>query len=480
MLGDKTEHGRQMTRTADFASAICMIFGLIMLVPGEARPAAQDQASVVAEARTIVDFYYELGWFSGSVLLAKDGQPVYQASFGMANRGAATPNHQDTKYNLGSIMKHYTAVLVLQQVESGAISLDDKLEAFDLGLPPDAASKITIRHLLRHRSGLADIFTAEYRENQLAFKTISEKLELLKDVPLLFEPGSEYHYSNYGYVVLGAILEKVTGKPFETLLQKNIFDRLKLEDSVYPYRAESADQSLRYTFNYAGEQVLVGVTEHHGPDGGIESTAADVLTFYRALFYSDKLLSHKDDAFREYFTTDDEYWGAFGGGAGVSTAAELDLKSNYQIIVLANTDQLVAEEISGRIYSYIRSGSYDPIALPPQVYAWDRYQEMGAEAFKSDFMARYKSDGYTQFVGRTLNELGMSLLDAKKWDEAFDIFGTLAGLFPEAPQVYDSLAYAHLRKGNAEKANQTFRKALALQSDFSSDYSSDNYGTDGL
>ena len=469
-----------MTRTKYFALAILMIFGLMMPVAGQTKPAAPDLATLVAEARKIINSYYELGWFSGSVLLAKDGRPIYQVSLGMAKREAATPNRQDTRYNLGSIMKHYTAVLVLQQLESGAISLDDKLEAFDLGFPPNTASKITIRHLLRHRSGFADIFTAEYRENQLAFKTISEKLDLLRGAPLLFEPGSEYHYSNYGYVVLGAILEKVTGRSFETLLQQNIFDRLELEDSVYPYRADAANQSLRYTFNYAGEQVLVGVTEHHSPDGGIESTAADVLTFFRALFYSDQLLSGEMDAIREFFSMDGDYWGSFGGGAGVSTAVELDLKNNYEIVVLANTDQLVAEKISGRIYSYIKSGSYDPIVLPPHVYAWNVYQEVGAETFSSDFMARYKSDGYTQFIGRTLNDLGMSLVDATKWDEAFDIFGALAGLFPEAPQVYDSLAHAYSRKGDAEKAEQIFKKALALQSDFSSDYSSDNYGTRGL
>jgi CubicO group peptidase (beta-lactamase class C family) len=469
-----------MNRSICFALAILMLLAQIMPAPAEAEVAAQDQASIVAEATTIVESCYGLGWFSGSVLLAKDGRPIYQTSFGMANREAATPNRQNTKYNLGSIMKHYTAVLVLQQVEVGAFSLDDKLEAFDLDFPPDAASKITIRHLLLHRSGFADIFTAEYRENQLAFRSIAEKLSLLRDAPLLFEPGSEYRYSNYGYVVLGAILEKATGNSFAALLQKSIFDRLGTKDSVYPYKARVENQSLRYTFNYAGEQVLVGVTEHHGPDGGIEATATDVLTFYRALFYSDKLLSRQEDAAREYFEFDGKHWGAYGGGAGVSAAVELDLENNYQIIVLANSDQLVAEEISGRIYSYIKSGGYDPIKLPPRTYAWARYQEMGSEVFKSDFVTRYKSDGYTQFIGRTLNELGMSLLDANKWDDALNVFGTLAELFPEAPQAYDSLAYSYLRQGNPEKARQTFRRSLALQSDFSSDYSSDNYDTHGL
>ncbi len=463
-----------------FVSTVMIISWLTPVFAEKRETATQDQAAIIAEARVIAEAYSELGWFTGSVLLARDGHPIYQASFGMADRKAATPNRQNTKYNLGSIMKHYTAVLVLQQVENGAIELDDKLEVFDLGFAPDAASKISVRHLLHHRSGFADIFTAEYRENQLAFDTIAKRLELLKDAPLLFEPGSEHHYSNYGYVVLGAILEKVTGKSFATLLQQNIFDRLELVDSIYPYRADSANQSLRYTFNYAGEQVLVGVTEHHGPDGGIEATAADVLTFYRAVFHSDKLLSPQKDTIREYFSTDGKHWGAFGGGAGVSAAAELDLSNNYEIIVLANSDNLVAERVSGRIYSYIQTGSYDPVTLPPHVYAWKRYQEMGAETFKSDFAARYKSDGYTQFIGRTLNELGMSLLKASKWNEALDIFYTLAGLFPDAPQVYDSLAFAFLSQGDTEKAAQIFRKAIALKPDFSSDYNSDNYGASGL
>ena len=102
-----------MKKAAYIALVISMIAGQVMPVPADAGPMAQSRASIVAEAQTIVDSYSELGWFSGSVLLAKDGQPIYQAAKGMANRDTATPNHHDTKYNLGSIMKHYTAVLVL-------------------------------------------------------------------------------------------------------------------------------------------------------------------------------------------------------------------------------------------------------------------------------------------------------------------------------------------------------------------------------
>lgn len=446
---------------------------------GAAEPAKHDEAAIVAESRAIVDAYTRLGWFSGSVLVAADGEPILELAVGLADRQLGRPNRVDTRFNLGSIIKHYTAVLVLQQVESGAISLDDRLMRFELGFPPETGARITVRHLLHHTSGLPDIFTAEYRENPLGFRTIAEKLALLRHAALLFEPGSERRYSNYGYVVLGAILEQVTGKPFAALLQERIFDPLRLEDSIYPYRADPERQSLRYTFSHAGEHVLVGVTEHHGPDGGIEATTADVLAFYRALFHGDELLARDGAAIREYFAIDGDYWSAFGGGAGVSSAVELDLDNKYEVVVLANTDQLVAEEISGRILSFIRSGGYAPVMLPPQVHAWRAYQAMGPVAFAERFRDHYAAAGYKQFVGRTINELGMSLLEAEQWDDALTLFRTLAGWFPDAPQVYDSLAYAFWRRGDVERAQQTFREARELQPGFQSDYSATDYGLDG-
>lgn len=473
-IGDRVWSPRGVAAMA--AAAGVLATGLMSPVAAGAVEPDRDDRAIVAEARAIVDAYEALGWFSGSVLLAKHGAPIYEAAVGLANREAAVPNALDTRYNLGSIMKNFTAVLVLQQVERGVIGLDDDLHSFGLGFPAETARKITVRHLLSHRSGFPGAFPPEYQENPLAFGTIAEKLSLLRDAPLLFEPGTEGRYSNYGYVVLGAILEEATGESFAALLRKNIFEPLKLRDAVYPYREGAARQSLRYSFNYAKEQVFVGVTEHHGPDGGIESTVADVLAFYRALFHGDALLSRDGPAISAYFPVDGEYWASFGGGAGVSAAVELDLEGDYQVVVLANTDGLVAEEISGRIYSFIRTGAYDAVALPPVVFAWEQYLDMGPEAFSSKFLASYESAGYSQFVGRTLNELGMSLVNDAKWDDAFNVLGTLVTSFPEAPQAYDSLAYAHFRAGDAELARKAFSMALERQPGFASDYSSDNYG----
>lgn len=436
------------------------------------------QVRLASKVDEIARAYADLGWFNGVVVLAKSGAPVFERAYGMANREAGVPNSLHTRFNLGSIMKHFTAVLVLQQVEEGTLSLDDTLAQFDLGFTDPRTAGITISQLLHHRSGFPDIFTAAYRENQLAFDTIEKRLELLRTAPLMFDPGSDTRYSNYGYTVLGAVLQKVTGERFEVLLHDKIFKPLSLTNSVYPYAVGHPDQSLRYSFNYAGEQAFVGVTEHHGPDGGIEATADDVLTFFRALFYSDRLLSRKGDAFKSYFGGARDHWASFGGGTGLSTAVELDFESDYQIVVLANTDNLVAELISGRVLSVIREGSHAPITLPPHVYAYQQYQALGPQAFSERFRDIYNEAGYGQFIGRTLNELGMSLLADKEWDQALGVFRALEATFPSAPQVYDSLAFAYSRMGQQGEAQAQFRKALALKGDFRSDYSADSYGTE--
>ncbi|WP_249935927.1 serine hydrolase [Pseudoalteromonas sp. S3785] len=420
--------------------------------------------------------YQEMGWFSGNVLITKDGKEVFSSSYGFQDIEKELKNSTQSRFNLGSIMKDFTKVLILKQVEAGKLKLSDKLITFELGFKQLHAEKITIEHLLNHRAGFADIFVAEYRENQLAFDTLDKKLELLIDTPLLFEPDSDYKYSNYGYVVLGVILEKVTGQSFEKLLANNIFNPVGISSTTFKPMNYHEHQSIRYTYKYNNTLKRVGVTEHPSPDGGIESTVIDVQQFYRALFYTDKLLKNSDHTNRKLFAMDGSHWAAYGGGLGVSAAVEVDLENGYEIVVLANTDHLIAERISGRILSFIQNGKYEPIKPLEKNFAFEYYQSNGPKGFVKHFKKTYRENGYKQFIGRTINELGMELLKSESWTAAFDMFKYLISLFPDAPQVYDSLAFAYLSKGDFEMAKSTFRKSLAIKSDFKSDYVSDNYG----
>jgi CubicO group peptidase (beta-lactamase class C family) len=426
-------------------------------------------------AEKIASKYYETGRFSGSLLLAKDGQVFFERSYGYEDKNEKRYNSLNTRFALGSIVKNYTKVLILQQVELGKLSLNDTIDKYELGFPTEIASKVTIQHLLNHRAGFGDIFTAQYRENQLAFDTLEKKLALLINESLLFQPDTDYSYSNYGYIILGVILEKITNQSFEDLLNKNIFERINLQNTSFKVDTTAKHQSTRYSYLYDGSLIEVGVTEHSSPDGGIESTVKDVQKFYRELFYGISLLDRSNPIVKKAFAMSGEHWGAFGGGIGVSAAVEVNLAEGIEVIVLANTDKLVAEFISGRIQSFIKSGSYEEIRPLEVNYAYDIYKKNGKENFYKNFQKSYEANGHTQFIGRTINELGMQLLKASSWKEALDIFGYLVSIFPDAPQVYDSLAFAYLSMDEQKKAQITFQKALEIKADFNSDYVSDNY-----
>jgi len=419
--------------------------------------------------------YHQQGWFSGTLLLAKNGKVFHTSSFGLENLEMKNPNTIITKFNLGSIVKNFTKVLILQQIDNGTLRLTDTIDKFDLGFLEEISSKITIEHLLNHRSGFQDIFIAEYRENQLAFDTLEKKLALLKNNSLLFKPGTDHSYSNYGYIVLGAILEQVSKSSYEQLLNRNIFERINLNNTTLRVESFAKGQSTRYTYLYDSSIKEVGLTEHPDPAGGIESTVQDVQKFYRELFYGNKLLSKANPININAFAMGGEHWGAYGGGAGVSTAVEIDLVNNIEIVVLANTDHLVAEKISGRILSYIKKGTYENIKLLEINFAYNYYKDEGKDKFYASFKDEYKKAGYSRFIGRVINELGMQLLEVKSWNEAFDMMNYLNSIFPNAPQAYDSLAFAHYKKGDLKKAQITFQKARELKPDFKSDYISSNY-----
>lgn len=434
------------------------------------------QDAITEAAGTIASQYHDMGWFSGNVLLAKDGKVFFTQSYGFANKDKDIKNSMNTRFNLGSIMKDFTKVLILQQITAGKLSADDKLEKFNLGFPQNIASKVTVQHLLDHSAGFRDIFTAEYRENQLAFDTLAKKLQLLIDESLLFEPGTDHRYSNYGYVVLGGILEKVTGQPFEQLLHNKIFEPVAMSASTFKTNLSLRQQSVFYSYQYNNSLKAVGVLEHPGPDGGITSTTTDVLKFYRELFYGKTLLDTTHPKVRSTFAMDGPHWGAYGGGIGVSAAVEVSLTDGIEIVVLANSDQLIAERISGRILSFIRSGEYEPVKQHVNNFTFQFYKKHGKNYFFENFKDAYDKSAYSQFIGRTINELGMQLLKNQNWPEAFDMFNYLVSIFPTAPQAYDSLSYAWLVKGDTTQAEKTFEKARELNRDFNSEYSSDNYG----
>ena len=223
--------------------------------------------------------------------------------------------------------------------------------------------------------------------------------------PLIYEPGKNRRYSNYGYIVLGAILEKISGMSFGELLQKNILDVLEAKATHYDIAENINGEAKSYRFLTSGKKIdHTGGLEYCTPDGGMYSTAKELLEYYQALLYSEKLLSDemKIKRFMGYTETNKKWKnmvksggtiGEAGGGPGVSALVEMNLGANFTVIVLANTDKQVAEEVGLRIMSFIEGHGVEEIKLPPAHTAWNLIDGKDMSYLKKNFKADLKKEG---------------------------------------------------------------------------------------
>jgi CubicO group peptidase (beta-lactamase class C family) len=193
-------------------------------------------ADPAPQIQRLLQSRFDAGEFNGSALVARSGHIIYEQSFGFANLEWRIPNDSRTKFELGSITKQFTALLALQFVNEGKIRLDGHLTDYLPYYRKDTGSRVTIHHLLSHTSGIPNFIDApgfldgpdsrrRYSVQEFATKYCSGDLQ--------FEPGAKFAYSNSGYFLLGAILEQVSGKTYEQLLNDRIFGPLGMTDSGY-------------------------------------------------------------------------------------------------------------------------------------------------------------------------------------------------------------------------------------------------------
>jgi CubicO group peptidase (beta-lactamase class C family) len=234
------------------------------------------------------------GDFSGSALVARDGRILYQHAFGYANLEWRIPNDLHAKFEIGSMTKQFTALLVLQFVNEGKIKLDGHLSEYLPYYRKDTGNRVTVRQLLSHTSGIPNFISAagfldgpasrtNYSVEDFAQKFCSGDLE--------FEPGTRFNYSNSGYFLLGAILEQVSGSSYENLLKDRIFTPLGMNESGYahsetiiPHRASGYERSSSGLRNARFYDMSIPFAA-----GALYSTVGDILLWDEAL-YGDRLL----------------------------------------------------------------------------------------------------------------------------------------------------------------------------------------------
>src|SRR5512145_1892680 len=221
-----------MRKNVSTSIRLFLVSGIILVAQHAAL--AQNHAAKIQDVLSLAHKYRQ---FNGTALVAENGKVVYKGAFGMANMEWGIPNTPETRFRLGSITKQFTAALTLQLVEQGKIKLDAKISDYLPDYRKDIGEKVTIHHLLTHTSGIPS-----YTSQPGFFENVSRNPYKVADFVkkytsghLEFKPGAKYSYNNSGYFLLGAIIERVTGKSYEQVLKENILDPAGMKNTGYDH-----------------------------------------------------------------------------------------------------------------------------------------------------------------------------------------------------------------------------------------------------
>ncbi len=312
--------------------------------------------------------------FSGSVLIAKNDEIVFQKAIGWTDVEKGKLNNLDTRFNLMSGTKMFTAVAIAQLAEQGKLKFDVPIINYLPNYPNQAfAKKATIHDLLTHSSGLKDYWDDEYEKHWLKIKTLKETLLFISDT-LLFEPGEKRKYTNSGYIVLGLIIEKITGLSYYDYIKKNIYVPAEM-DRTDSYELDGTIPDLAVNYQgisnkwYVAPYGIKGNSAH----GGF-STVADMFKFHKALqtnklisasllklIQSDKTPVGETTSWNYGYGFTDEIVNGYkcvghgGLGYGIYFKYRYFTELGYTVILFSNAQSGLPDVLLDRINNYITS-----------------------------------------------------------------------------------------------------------------------------
>ncbi|MGC4044696.1 MAG: serine hydrolase domain-containing protein [Armatimonas sp.] len=299
--------------------------------------------------------------FSGVILVAKDGKPVYQRAVGLASRAWNLPNRMDTRFNLGSINKMFTAVAIAQLVEQGKLSYSDTLEKALPDYPNrEIAQKVTVRHLLSHTSGITETKSLlsgdAFRQE---FRNVNDYLRNTAADTLKFEPGTRLEYSSYTYLILGAIIEKASGQSYFDYVREHIYKPAGMTASdSYDLDTDPPNLATGYMDAEKGTRLsnIQRLPIRGMPFGLGYATAGDLVRFSTAL-REHKLLNAASletvwTGVMDYTEFGSKYGYGFivktyngqrivghgGGWVGITNKFDMYPDSGYTVVILNNID----------------------------------------------------------------------------------------------------------------------------------------------
>lgn len=326
----------------------------LILFTGYSCPQNTDKSrNFIPKVEDIIKKAVDRELFSGVVLIAKDGKVLFSKAYGEANKEKHIKNNLNTKFDICSIGKIFTSTSIMLLARKGLLKTSDPVIKYLPDFP--FGNKITIHHLLTHTAGFGSFFAIdEYQQNMDKMRSVKDIVKLIYKQKLEFDtPGENWQYSNSGIVILGAVIEKISGMSYGEFIEKNIFIPLKMKDSGLKYHEDKVEnRSIGYIKNNDGTfKNNIGIIPPASPAGGLLTTVNDLLLFDQAL-YGNSLLNEefKKMMFTPFLNNYAYCWmvsnkynnvtvGHSGGAPGANSMFNRYLNNKYTIIVLSNYDR---------------------------------------------------------------------------------------------------------------------------------------------
>jgi CubicO group peptidase (beta-lactamase class C family) len=457
-----------------------LIFTTMLLVA-----ASLHAASKAEKIDQYINRYNKLRQFNGSALVADGGKIVLEKGYGFANFEWDIPNTPDTKFRLASITKQFTSMVIMQFAGEGKIKLDEKITTYLSDYRKDTGDRVTIRHLLNHTSGIPNYTSLPGFENtQRNHYAVSDFVKKFASGDLEFEPGSQFNYSNSGYFLLGAIIERLAGKSYDAVLQERIFGPLGMKSSGYDVsetvlKKRASGYELRPD-GYVNAQFIDMSVPFAA--GGLYSTVGDLYRWDQALYGNDLLRGDlKAEMFKPGLRNYGFGWSMVktrlhdkktvietlrhGGGIdGFHTLLVRVPERRALVVLLDNTARGdTRDELAAGILTIL----YDGEPNPPRPSIADAVMPSIEKDGMAKAVARYRtlretrSNEYT-FAEADLNGVGNHLLSKGRIDDAIEIFKLNAETYPESFDAYDSLAAAYVAAGGRDLAIENYRRSVRL------------------
>ncbi|GAA4465944.1 hypothetical protein GCM10023189_47360 [Nibrella saemangeumensis] len=438
---------------------------------------AAAQPALSPRLDSIVQQFVQHRQFSGTVLLAKGDQLLYHKAFGPADREKGVANQPTTNFNIASVGKTYTAALVGLLASQGKIDLQQRFRHyFPEFSSPNLSDKLTIHHLLTHTGGTNNYMEhPDFEAKRRKLKSINDVMPLVTSMPLSFQPGERYEYSNSGFVLLGKLIEKVTGLSYPEALQAYLFRPAGITNSYLHYPATFIAPTEAVPYYVFSQKSFVNATEDEFPpfsDGGMQSNVADMWQFAKWLLkqpetVTEPLWTQRVPAPHHYgygWNVETRYdrktVGHSGGGHGFSTDFRMVPADGFIVVVMANNRTNV-RDITTAMLDLVYTGIWKAPKAYQSSLLLDEIDRRGLEPVKEELalaLQRGQAPGQRDWIG-----LIDALSQLKRQPEALALVQLAAMHLPKESWPLNVAGNLYREMGRADLAKEYFQKALAVE-----------------